>query len=104
MKYSDHPGISAMKNKISGEKFKFSTAFGTDIVKEIKKTTNKAPQSTDIPLTIIKKNANIFGGYLCEHFDYFIKKGAFPDILKHAMLLYCTVLPSKYTHCQFENL
>ena len=73
MKYRDHPSISAMKNKISGEKFKFSKAFGKDIVKEIKKkTTKKAPQSTYIPLTIIKKNADIFGGYLCEPFDDFI--------------------------------
>ena len=104
MKYRDHPSISAMKNKTSGEKFKFSKAFGTDIVKEIKKTTKKAPQSTDIPLTIIKKNADIFVGYLCEPFNDFIKKGAFPDILKHAMLLYCIVLPSKYTHCHFKNL
>lgn len=37
MKYRDHPSISAMKNKINGEKFKFSKAFGKDIVKEIKK-------------------------------------------------------------------
>ena len=38
-------------------------------VKEVKKlSTGKATQSTDIPVKILKENADIFGSYIC-HFS-----------------------------------
>ena len=38
-----------------------------DVVKEIKKpSTRKATQSTDIPVKILKENADTFGSYICE--------------------------------------
>ena len=42
----------------------------------------KAVQSTDISLEIIKENADKFGSYLCELFSDCIDKGIFPNILK----------------------
>ena len=56
----------------------------------------KAVQSTDIPLEIIKENADIFGSYLCELFNDCIDKGIFPNILKHANM---SVFKSRYRGC-----
>ena len=56
-----------------------------DVVKEIKKlSTQKATQSTDIPVKILKENADIFGSYICDFFNDCVEKGDFPSILKLA--------------------
>lgn len=56
-------------------------------------STKKAVQNTDIPLKIIKENANIFGSYLCEPFNECIE-GIFPDIPKY---VYITIVFKKGT-------
>ena len=64
--------------------FKFSRVSEKDTVKEIKiLSTKKTVESTDILLKIKQENTDIFGSYLCEHFNDCINKGIFPDVLKH---------------------
>ena len=41
-------------------------------------------QSTDIPIRVLKENADIFADYICGFFNEFIKKSTFPSILKNA--------------------
>ena len=56
-----------------------------DVVKEIKKlSTRKATQSTDIPVKILKENADVFGSYICDFFNGYVDRGDFPSILKLA--------------------
>ena len=85
MKFKNHLSISANKNITSRETFKSFVLYKKDIVKKNKNlSSRKAAQTTDIPSKIIKKNTDIFGSYLCELFSDCIKKGIFPDTLKHA--------------------
>ena len=60
----------------------------TNIVKEIE---NFCPMwailSTDIPLRIIKKNANTFGSSLCELFHNCINNDIFPNKLKRVNIM-----------------
>ena len=44
-------------------------------------------QSTDIPVKILKHNADIFGGYICHFFNVCINKGTFLSVLKHANII-----------------
>ena len=44
----------------------------------------KAIQNTDIPVKILKQNADIFGSYICHFFHICVDKGTFPSVLKHA--------------------
>ena len=39
---------------------------------------NKTCQNTDIPLKIIKSNADLFAKYIFRNFNYFLEKGEFP--------------------------
>lgn len=56
--------------------------------KKIRKlSTEKALQSTNIQLKMIKDNADIFGSYFCEFFNDCITKDIFPHILKHAKIM-----------------
>ena len=41
-------------------------------------------QKSDIPTKIGKLNADFFGNFICKNFDYCLKKGEFPCVLKHA--------------------
>ena len=56
-----------------------------DVAEEIKKlSTRKDTQSTDIPVKILKENADIFGSYICDFFNDCVERGGFPSILKLA--------------------
>ena len=49
-----------------------------DVVKEVKKlSTQKASRSTDIPVKILKENADIFGSYICYFFQRLCRKRTF---------------------------
>ena len=55
------------------------------IEKEILKLdVNKASQSSDIPIKVLKENNDIFSNFLCNSFNNSIKLSTFPEILKHA--------------------
>ena len=50
-------------------------------VKEVKKlSTWKATQSADIPVKILKENADIFGSYIYNLFNNCVEKGDYPQI------------------------
>ena len=56
-----------------------------DVVKEIKKlSTQKATQSTDIPVKILKENSDIFRSYICDFFNDCVERGDLPSISKLA--------------------
>ena len=56
-----------------------------DVLKKINKLRNrKAIQSTDIPVKILKQNADIFGSYICHFFNVCVDNDMFPSVLKHA--------------------
>ena len=68
MKFRNHPSITAIKNLNKDTRSDFCRVSVEDVVKEIKKlSTEKGTQSTDILAKILKKkNADIFGSYICE--------------------------------------
>ena len=43
----------------------------------------KSVQSTDIPIRVLKENADIFADYICRFFNESINKSAIPSILKN---------------------
>ena len=66
MKSRNHPSIFAIKSKVSGKRLNKRVS-KKDIVKEIKKlSSKKAVQNTDIPLKIIKENANACESHPCK--------------------------------------
>ena len=55
-------------------------------LKEIKRLkARKATQTTDIPVKILKENADIFSTYNCDFLNETIKSGKFPAILTMAI-------------------
>ena len=44
----------------------------------------KSSQKSDIPTKILKLNADIFGNFICENFNYCLKIDEFPCFVKHA--------------------
>ena len=57
-----------MKEKSKNSKFTFHEVDNEKIIKEIKRLNkNKASQKSDIRITIIHENADIFVDFLAEH-------------------------------------
>ena len=48
---------------------------------------SKAYQNIDIPIKIINLNADLFATYIFRNFNYCLKKGEFPFVLKHVDVL-----------------
>ena len=85
MKFCNHPSISAIRNAFDPQFFNFSKVSVDDVLKEINKLGNrKAIQITDIPVKILKQNADIFGSYICHFLNVCVDTGTFPSVLKHA--------------------
>ena len=64
MKYKSNPSIIAIKEKPKNSKFTFHEVYNEKIIKEIKRLNkNKAYQKSDIPITIIQENADIFADF-----------------------------------------
>ena len=73
IKFRNHPSINATKNLDKGTRFDFCRVSVKDDVKEIKKlSTQKATQSTNIPVKILKENEGIFGSYICDFFNGYV--------------------------------
>ena len=54
------------------------------VIRLIKALNVKKPsQKSDIPTKILKLNADIFGNFICENFNYCLKKGEFQCFVKH---------------------
>ena len=64
--------------------FNFIEVDQKQIEKEILKLdVNKASQSSDIPIKVLKENSNIFSNFLCNSFNNSIKLSTFPEVFKH---------------------
>ena len=50
----------------------------------LKLDVNKASQSSDISIKVLKENTDIFSNFLCNSFNSSIKLSTFPEIRKHA--------------------
>ena len=84
IKYKNHPSIIAIKSARNGPGFYFCGVSVNDVFKEIKRLKpRKATQITDIPVKILKENADIFSAYICDFLNETIKSGKFPAILKN---------------------
>ena len=81
----NHPSINAIKEKSKNSKFTFHENDNEKIIKEIKRLNkNRASQKSDIPITIIHENADIFADYLAESLKGAIKSCNFPNCSKLA--------------------
>ena len=88
MKYKNHPSIIAIKEKWKNSKFTFHEVENKEIIKEIKRLNkNKASQKSDIPITIIHENTDIFADFLAESLEGTIKTYNFPNCLKLADII-----------------
>ena len=86
LKYRNHPNITAIQNKCKiKDSFNFVEVDQQQIEKEILKLdANKASQSSDIPIKIVKENIDVFSDFLCSSFNSSIKLSKFPENLKQA--------------------
>ena len=86
LKYRNHPSITAIQNKCKiKDSFNFVEVDQQQIEKEILKLdANKASQSSDIPIKIVKENIDVFSDFLCSSFNSSIKLSKFPENLKQA--------------------
>ena len=76
MTFRNQPSVSAFGKAINPQSFSFSKVSVDDVLKEINKFGNrKAIQSTDIPVKILKQNADIFGIYY-HFFNVCVDKAA----------------------------
>ena len=84
-KYSAHPSILSIKDKMNNNVFSFRKVTCKEILNEINSLdTSKSAQSEDIPFKIIKDNADIFANFFFQNFNKCIIDGKFPDQLKKA--------------------
>ena len=82
-KYSAHPSILSIKEKMHNNVFSFQNVTYKEILNEINSfDTSKSTQSEDIPFIIIKDNADIFANFILQNFNKCIIDGKFPDQLK----------------------
>ena len=87
-KYSAHPGILSIKEKMNNNVFSFRKVTYEEILNEINSLdTSKSTQSKDIPFKIIKDYADILANFILQSFNKCIIDGKFPDQLKKADLV-----------------
>ena len=83
--FENHPSITNIKSKSFDANFTFRDTSSSEVIKLIKTlNVKKASQKSDIPTKIVKLNADFFGNFICKNFNYCLKKGEFPCVLKHA--------------------
>ena len=82
-KYSAHPSILRVKEKMNNNVFSFRKVTYEEILNEINSLdTSKSTQSEDIPFKVIKDNADIFANFVLQNFNKCIIDAKFPDQLK----------------------
>ena len=85
LKYKNHPSNGAIRNSNYNSHVHFNEVSAEEIYKEIRKLSpRKSVQSADIPIRVLKENADIFTDCICGFFNESIKKSTFPSILKNA--------------------
>ena len=84
-KYSTHQSVLSIKQKMNNNVFSFRKVTYEEILNEINSLdTSESAQSEDIPLKIIKDNADIFANFILQNFNKCIIDGKFHDQLKKA--------------------
>ena len=74
LKYKNHPSIVAIRNANNNSHFHFNEVTVEEVYEEIRKlSTRKSVQRTDIPIRVLKENADIFADYICGFFNESIK-------------------------------
>ena len=69
-KYSAHPSILRIKEKMNNNVFSFRKVTYEEILNEINSLdTSKSTQSEDVPFKIIKDNADIFSNFILQYFN-----------------------------------
>ena len=83
--FENHPSIINIKSKSFDTNFTFRDTSSSEVIKLIKTlNVKKASQKSDIATKIVKLNANTFRNFTCKNFNYCLKKGEFPCVLKYA--------------------
>ena len=81
-KYSAHPSILRIKEKMNNNVFSFRKVTYEEILNEINSLdTSKSTQSEDIPFKMIKDNADIFANFFLQNFNKCIIDRKFPEQL-----------------------
>ena len=74
LKYKNHPSIVAIRKANNNAYFHSNEVSVEEVYKEIRKlSTPKSVQSTDIPIRVLKENADIFADCICGFFNESIK-------------------------------
>ena len=86
-KFSKHPSIINIKNRMSNSNCTFSFKFETQekfskLIQNL--NCNKATQQYDIPIKILKENSEIFSYILYHNFNNSLFSKVFPNSLKKA--------------------
>ena len=86
MKYRNHPSISIIRHFSQRyPSFYFSQVEKNTVLKEIGRlSSKKAVQETDIPVKILKENADFFAEHICRQFIEAICSSKFPATFKFA--------------------
>ena len=86
MKYRNHPSINVIRHFSQRySSFYFSQAEKNTVLKEIKRlSSKKAIHETDIPVKILKENADFFAEHICRQFSEAICSSKFPATFKFA--------------------
>ena len=86
--FENHPSITNIKSKSFDANFTFKDTSSSEVIKLVKiLNVKKGSQKSDIPTKIVKLNADFFENFLCKNFNYCLKKGEFPCVLKHAVVV-----------------
>ena len=83
----NHPSIIAIPNKCKDKESLNFIEAGQEQSEISKLDINKASQSSDFPVKVLKENTYIFNNFLCNSFNNSIKLSTFPEILKHADII-----------------
>ena len=79
-KYSAHPSILSIKEKMNNNVFSFRKVTYEEIINEINSLDiSKSRQLEDITFKTIKDNADIFANFFLQNFNKWIIDGKFPD-------------------------
>ena len=83
LKYKNHPSMRVIKRFSQRfSSFYFSHVDKNTVLKEIKKLNlNKAVQDSDIPVKILKENADFFADYIYLQFNEAVDSSKFADFL-----------------------
>ena len=82
--FQNHLSVVKIKQKEFNSIFSFKNTNENEFRKIIQNlNVRKTCQRRDIPTKIIKLNKDLFSSFICEHFNYCISIGEFPNELKH---------------------